>query len=204
MIRILCADITSADTCIYGEVYRRLYDKSSEERRKRADRYLRFEDKLRCVVADALLQKAVGTDHVRIEKNEFGKPRIKDHENFHYNISHSGRYVVIAWGETNVGVDVQQHCIGTNRMAVAEMYFASDEQAYVGQNLRRFYEVWTGKESYLKYTGEGLRKNMRSFSILDENLHIRYVDRLPDGEYSLSLCTLDEEYTFELLDARQL
>ena len=49
MIRILCADLASADADRYGEVYGRLYEKASEERKRRADRYLRFEDKLRCV-----------------------------------------------------------------------------------------------------------------------------------------------------------
>lgn len=211
MIRILCADLASADAELCGEVYRRLYEAASEERRRRADRYRRFDDKLRCVVVDALLRVSLGTDRfagLTIEKNEFGKPRLGDHENFHYNISHSGRYVVIASGNTNVGVDVQQHSAGTDRMAVAEQCFAPDEQAYVGQSIRRFYEVWTGKESYLKYTGEGLRRHMRSFSIFDvrsdADPKIRCLDCLPDCGYSLSLCTADEAYTFELLDVRQL
>ncbi len=208
MIRILCVDLASADADLYGEVYRRLYEKASEERKKRADRYRHFDDKLRCVTADALLLASLGTDRFRIDIHEFGKPRIGDHEKFHYNISHSGRYVVIASGNTEVGVDVQQHSTGTDRMAIAEQCFAPDEQEYVGQSIRRFYEVWTGKESYLKYTGEGLRRNMRSFSIFDAvsdtDLKIRYLRCLPDSDYSLSLCTADEEYTFDLLDVRQL
>ena len=212
MIRILCADLTTADAALYGEVYRRLYDHASEERRRRADRYRRFDDKLRCVVADALLRMSLGNDRFTIVKNEAGKPRVEDYVNFYYNISHSGRYVVVASGNSNVGVDVQRHDAGIDRMAVAEQYFSPDEQIYVGQSLRRFYEVWTGKESYLKYTGEGLRRHMSSFSILGGILHensdahprIRSLNSLPDCGYSLSLCTADAEYTFELLDVRQL
>ena len=200
MIRILCADIASADE----HVYKSLYDRASAERKKRADRYLRPQDKLRCVTAEALLRAALGTDAFRIQKNEFGKPSVIDHENFHYNLSHSGRYVVLAWGDAEVGVDVEEHCAKTDITAIAKQCFAIDEQEYVGQSIRRFYEVWTGKESYLKYTGEGLRRDMRSFSIFGQEPKVRFLSCLPDGGYSLSLCTTDKKYTFALPDVRQL
>ncbi|MBQ2724319.1 MAG: 4'-phosphopantetheinyl transferase superfamily protein [Clostridia bacterium] len=200
MIRILCADIASADESIYD----RLYGTASAERKKRADRYLRVEDKLRCVTADALLRTALGTGNFRIEKNKYAKPSVKDHENFHYNLSHSGRYVVIAYGESEVGVDVQEHDLTLDMQAVAERCFTADEREYIGQSVRHFFEIWTGKESYLKYTGEGLRKDMRSFSIRKTEPKVQHLHCLPDDGYSLSLCTADKEYIFELLDVRQL
>ncbi len=200
MIRILCADIASADESVYA----RLYGKASAERKKRADRYLRREDKLRCVTADALLRTALGTEDFRIEKSGSAKPSVKNHENFHYNLSHSGRYVVIAWGESEVGVDVQEHDLTVDIQAVAERCFTADEREYSGQSIRHFYEIWTGKESYLKFTGEGLRKDMRSFSIPETEPQVQFLHCLPDDGYSLSLCTADKEYMFELLDVRQL
>ena len=202
MIRILCADIQSAN----AYTYEKLYGQSSPERRARADRYLRYEDKVRCVTADALLRTALGTGDFRTEKNGQGKPRLEGYENlnFFYNLSHSGRYVVLAHGKGEIGVDVQEHDTGVDRMAVAEQRFAPDEQAYVGRSIRRFYEIWTGKESYLKYTGEGLRRDMRSFSIFGVDPAVRCLPCLSDDGYSLSLCAADPEYTFELLDIRQL
>jgi len=204
MIRILCADIASADE----NVYNRLYGKATEERKKRAARYLRHEDKLRCVTADALLKAALGTEAFRIEKNESGKPYLADHENFRYNLSHSGRYVVIAWGEAEVGVDIQRHDSSTDIQTLVLRCFTADEQEYILQNgsqsLQRFYEIWTGKESYLKYTGEGLRRDLRSFSSLKIEPEVRHLYCLPDNGYSLSLCATDKKYMFELLDVRQL
>ena len=41
MIRILCADISSADM----NIYRRLYERAAPERKARANRYFRQEDK---------------------------------------------------------------------------------------------------------------------------------------------------------------
>ncbi|MBQ3489611.1 MAG: 4'-phosphopantetheinyl transferase superfamily protein [Clostridia bacterium] len=204
MIRILCADISSADE----RIYENLYGKASPERKRRADRYLCREDKLRCVTADALLRIALKTDAFTVLKSDFGKPYIEDHEGFHYNLSHSGRYVVIAWGDAEVGVDVQQHYADTDMRMIAERCFSRDEQDYIRQSdqqiLQRFYEVWTGKESYLKYIGEGLRKDLRSFSIRNLDPEIRCLYRVLGDEYSLSLCTKDKEFTFELSDVRQL
>lgn len=200
MIRILCVDVTDAAE----GVYERLYANASSERKRRADRYLRREDKLRCVIADALLRAALGTGDFLTEKDDGGKPYVKGRENFHYNLSHSGRYVVIAWGDVPVGVDVQKHENTLDRRAVAEQSFAPDERIYAGESAERFFEVWTGKESYLKYTGEGLRRDMRSFSMFRTEPPVRLLSCLPHGGYSLCLCAADREYTFELSDVRQL
>lgn len=200
MIRILCADIASAD----AGIYEKLYGQASPERKKRADRYLWQEDKLRCVTADALLKRVLGTDTYRIGKNDFGKPYVKDREGFYYNLSHSGRYVVIAWGDSEVGVDVQQQGTAARMEAVAERFFAPDERNLVCRESQRFYEIWTKKESYLKYIGKGLHQDLRSFSVLAPAPGIRYRYRILEGGYSLCLCTTEEEYMFELLDIRQL
>lgn len=200
MIHVLCADISSADASTYAY----LYAQASSERKQRAQHYLRQEDKLRCVVAEALLKTALGTDRFQIEKNDCGKPYIQDRPDFYYNLSHSGRYVVIAWGKTEVGIDVQQHDATTNREAIAARFFAPDEQEYARQDLQRFYEIWTKKESFLKYNGKGLHMALRSFSVLDPALKRRFFHRhLPDG-YSLSLCTEEDIYELTRLDVQQL
>ena len=199
MIHMLCADISGADQ----QLYDRLYALATRERKEKADGYLRQDDRLRCVTADALLQVALGTDTYRIEKGASGKPYVKDRADFFYNISHSGRYVVIAWGNTEVGVDVQQEG-NAKASALARRYFSADEQAYVQADPQRFYEVWTKKESYVKYTGQGLGRDLTSFSTLSPEEGIHYFHRMLDGGYHLSLCTKDPEYRFETVDAAGL
>lgn len=200
MIRILCADISSAEE----RVYKGLYEKASPQRKCRADRYRRQEDKLRCVVADALLRMALGTQTYQIETNEFGKPHIKGCEGFFYNLSHSGRYVVLAWGNSEVGVDVQQHGDGVNTQAIARRYFTSEEQRYMQEDPQRFYEIWSKKESYVKYTGHGLNEGLRSFSVFETEQTVRYKYRLLEGGYSLSLCTTEDSDSLQMLDVQQL
>lgn len=204
MIRILCADISSADDRICESLFRR----ASDERKRKALRYRRYEDKLRCVTADALLKIALNTEDFQVEKNKYGKPYIKDRKGFYYNLSHSGDYVVLAFGDTEVGVDVQRHCVGADMRMIAENCFAREEMEYVWQSdfqtVERFYEIWTGKESYLKYIGKGLSGDVRSFNVLGQGLRIQCLQHTPNNGYTLSFCSADEAYTLELSDVRQL
>ena len=78
MIRIVCAGISSANE----QIYETLREKASEQRKRKADRYRRYEDKLRCVTADALLKAALNTNDFQIEKTKYGKPYIKNEKDF--------------------------------------------------------------------------------------------------------------------------
>ncbi|MBQ3214577.1 MAG: 4'-phosphopantetheinyl transferase superfamily protein [Oscillospiraceae bacterium] len=166
MVQVICVDVT-------GGEYQQLYAKASNERKARAERYLRQEDKLRCLSAEALLRYAVrrllGLMEFTVENDSMGKPRLKDVDGFHFNLSHSGKWVAIACGSHPVGLDVQE-MRGAVRESVLRQCYTPQEQRYVleGDNqVERFYRVWTGKESYLKYMGVGIRKPMDSFSIFD-------------------------------------
>ena len=200
MIKIICADMIQADE----RTYRSLYERASAERKSRADRYRWQEDKLRCVAAEALLRMALGTDDYRIEKNSSGKPYVSDKKEFFYNISHSGRYVVLAWGNSEVGVDVQRQDTNTNVSAIANRFFTSDERELLQREPQRFFEIWTKKESYLKYIGKGLYQDLGSFSVLTPAPGIRYQYYTLEGGYSLSLCTTEDDLELKMLDVQQL
>lgn len=190
------------------ELYEALYRRATPDRKQRARRYLRREDGLRCLAAGELLRSAVerelGLTEFTVVTEPGGKPRIAGQPDFHYNLSHSGCRVVIAYGDSPVGVDVQQMCMDAGKEQLAKRFFTKEEQLYVLEQPElseaRFYRVWTGKESYLKYLGTGLRKSLDSFSIfspeLSPMLTVRY---LADG-YCISLCTGDGNCIFELDD----
>lgn len=204
MIRVICADISG----LAPAAYEALYKKASPERRRRADRYLRWEDAVRCIAADALLRYALGTPDYAVEKGPSGKPYIQGRTDFCYNLSHSGRWVVIAFGPTEVGVDVEQVDSTTDTEAISRRFFAPEEQNYIlgaekGLH-QRFFEIWTAKESYLKFLGTGLKKDLASFSVLSLEPQIRLFRRTLPGDYCLTLCTTDDDYLFTLLDAQRL
>lgn len=169
MIQIGFVDISTLE----DSQYRKLYAQASPERQHRADRYLRTEDRYRCIVAGALLRYALGgTDHAEPVRTPEGKPYLPGREDFHFNLSHSGQWVVIAWGSRPMGIDVETLSMDEGKEQLARRFFSSDEQAYLfaveGQDrARRFFEIWTKKESYLKYLGTGINRPLNAFSVLD-------------------------------------
>lgn len=190
--------LTMNDSAVTENDYRRLYLLSDQYRRRKADRYLRQEDRIRCVCAGLLLRFALGKADFEIETAPNGKPRVKDCPDFHFNLSHSGNWVVIAYGTSPVGVDVEQIHWDSGKDNLARRFFTADEQAYVFHGheqgrAERFFEIWTAKEGYLKYLGTGLHKALDSFSVLQLKSPNRFSFQPEDG-YSLTLWTADAAY----------
>lgn len=110
---------------------------------------------------------------------ERGKPYIVGYP-IHYNLSHSGRYVVLVVSEYDVGVDVQE-CKPVRMKALAKRFFTRQEQDVIhacnseegnGRILQEqlFYEIWCRKESYGKYLGVGLNEQVLSTNVLCNQL----------------------------------
>ncbi|MDR2610285.1 MAG: 4'-phosphopantetheinyl transferase superfamily protein, partial [Clostridiales Family XIII bacterium] len=117
---------------------------------------------------------------------EHGKPRFAAPElaDVHFSVSHSGDYLAIAFSEQEVGVDVEhtsrRHTNAERYLAIARRFFAPDEGAYVAGGdaedtvtapedvKRRFFRIWTAKEAFVKYTGEGIATGFETFSVLDD------------------------------------
>lgn len=208
MTHILSINIAGID----DSAYRTLYDRATDQRKQRADRYLRQEDRIRCIVAGALLhlavQKVLRKEDYEIETSPFGKQMVKGAADFHYNLSHSGQWVVIAYGSRPVGIDVEKICWDSGKEKLARRYFTADEQDYVfGQGpqgcAERFFEIWTAKESYLKYIGTGLQKSLNSFSVMQLSAPNRH-SFLLNGQYSISLWTEEEACDMVQLSASDL
>lgn len=210
MIHVVCCDIES----IGIDEYRGLFDKASSERQSRAQRYLRQEDKVRCVAADGLLRyalrQALNLSEFTAERDEWGKPHIQGREDFHYNLSHSGRWVVIAYGASPVGIDVERIRMDAGKEKIARRHFTPEEQTYLfsaGEEAKaeRFFQIWTAKESYLKYLGTGLQRSLNSFSVVPDGTHlgVRFSGRLL-GDCYMTVCTRQEDITLTQLTPEQL
>ena len=136
---------------------------------KRANRiqtYLKTEDKARCLVAGLLLRRFCNvTDDNQLMFGENGKPYLTDH-NFHFNISHSGDYVVLATSDSEIGVDIEK--ITIYEEAVAVRCFTNAEQEWLKKqgNNEAFFILWTAKESIMKGFGFGLSLPPESFCVL--------------------------------------
>lgn len=204
MVNVICMDLT----LLPPSAYEALYENATDDRKSRADRYLRREDALRCLVSGALLRDALGCTDYKVAQSPWGKPCIPARPGFHFNLSHSGRWVVLAWADEEIGVDVEEIPRDAEKAALARRYFTADEQSFVFASAdgiaRRFTEIWTKKESYLKYLGTGLSKSLKSFSVLSPELSRNFLSRTLEGGYCLSLYCPEQNCTFDFPDSGRI
>lgn len=133
-----------------------------------------------------------------LEKAEGGKPFLSGRAGqIYFNLSHSGDYVVCAFSDSEVGVDIER--IGSERMGVARRFFHPDEirsleNAEEVERREMFFKYWSVKESFLKYKGTGLRCPLSSFAVVETEGKIRIRQ---GGEYEsvyIRECFIDPGY----------
>lgn len=138
------------------------------------DRILKFyhwHDAHRALFADLLVRmllirsKGIRNRDIFFSTLLFGKP-VTNFPSFHFNVSHSGDWVVCAIDSQEIGVDIEK--VGNIDLEISGNFFSKDEHADIINSedpTTRFYDYWTLKESYIKYTGKGLSLPLDSFSI---------------------------------------
>ena len=98
-----------------------------------------------------------------------GKPHPEGLNGTHFNVSHSGQWVVVATSPAAVGVDVER--MRRVPEGVAYRYFSEPEKVWLDQaenefeKAHIFYTLWTLKESFLKAIGKGLTKSLSTFTV---------------------------------------
>ncbi|MCD8231379.1 MAG: 4'-phosphopantetheinyl transferase superfamily protein [Clostridiales bacterium] len=104
--------------------------------------------------------------------DEFGKPYIAELPDVHFSISHSGGFWACAVSDVEVGLDLQE--VKTAREEkLARRFFHPSEIAWLeGHGFNEFFRLWAYKESYVKYTGAGLRDGLDYFSVVDGDLPV--------------------------------
>ena len=115
-----------------GKLESMLY-KVSPERRERINTAKRSETKAQLLGAElirnAALLKATGRCDYAFSKGEFGKPYITDAENVFFNVSHSGKFVVCAVSDAEVGCDIEEiNSQGSFMEGVADRFFSLFEK----------------------------------------------------------------------------
>lgn len=87
-----------------------------------------------------------------------GKPYFLSLPHLHFNISHSKNLMLCAVSQKPVGVDIED--IRPRRDSLPEYALSPAEFAEyqkLGGDWPAFYILWTRKEAWCKYTGQGLR-----------------------------------------------
>ena len=209
MIQVLClniAQLSEADAL-------HLYRCAEQQRQEKARRFHSRKDAQRCIAAGALLQYAyftrTGSPMPELSLAPLGKPFFSSAPDFHFNLSHSGDWVAVAFGDEEVGLDIAQVPREQKQLAVARRFFTEAEREYVFcQNADphlRFFEVWTAKESYLKYLGAGLSRGLSTFCVRSpQDLGVAIHTEFPEAELCLSVCACSGRWNLQKLTAREL
>ncbi|WP_211750153.1 4'-phosphopantetheinyl transferase superfamily protein [Paenibacillus sp. Marseille-Q4541] len=156
-----------------NEDWMRVIPLMSPELQTKIYKFRKPDDRLRTLCGELLLQlyasERWGIDRTDLVKkyNPYGKPELAKYPAYHYNISHSGDWVVSAFDNNLVGVDIEK--IAPIEMSIAERFFSPSEVNLLWnqkeeQRQSFFYDLWTLKESYIKAEGAGLSIPLNSFS----------------------------------------
>ncbi len=107
----------------------------------------------------ALLAEHTGADlgSFRFLRTAQGKPYAEHAP--HFNLSHSGDWLLCAVSDTPVGVDIERP--RKVSPALIRRVCTPAELAFLAGQPERFLQVWTAKEAYLKYLGTGIRCDLR-------------------------------------------
>ncbi|MCP4156645.1 MAG: 4'-phosphopantetheinyl transferase superfamily protein [bacterium] len=186
-------------------LFSRLLDFVAPEKQDRIRRFVRESDRLRGLFSDLLIRAIIMEKlHLRNEQisfgtNEYGKPFLIDRKDFHFNISHSGIWVVAAMDTQPVGVDVEK--VSDFDMDITGSFLSEDEHHDLmgqgeGDQLSYFFTLWSLKESYIKIIGKGLSQPLDSFSIrvVDDKKIVIHSEGKQLDDVSFALYDIHNEY----------
>lgn len=143
-------------------------------------------------LTDALIRDCLGVSSITVRRTEKGKPYIAGPR---ISVSHSEGTFALLVSDAEAGLDIQ-YARDVRMESIAARLFTEEEAAYSSEDPAgdRFFQLWTRKEAYSKYTGEGMEQIMRREPVLArEDVEFRDI-RLKDGCYcSICLARINEE-----------
>ncbi|MDR1292375.1 MAG: 4'-phosphopantetheinyl transferase superfamily protein [Clostridiales Family XIII bacterium] len=151
----------------------------SDDKEYGGGRDVRPDGMFRAAASD-YLGEDLGADALRTAAGPHGKPYFTESPlrgRAFFSISHSGAYRAVLFHNAEVGLDIEDLGIRggftRERMErIAARFFAEDEAAYLvgkrgADDIAEFFRIWTAKEAYIKYTGDGMTLGLPSFSVFD-------------------------------------
>ncbi len=164
--------------------YFKWYSLMSKSKKERVDRFRFVEDKKRTVAGEMLARKmiseycGVSPEAIAFEVAENGKPYAKG-LNVHFNISHSGDFVVCAVDNNPVGIDIEKVrpidyfvikrvCSEQELNEINQLLDNKSETISNPTVLQKFFEIWTKKEATYKI-------GAANCSVIYDNLFSDYV-----------------------------
>lgn len=122
----------------------------SDEQKEKAYHFKNEKDQTRSLISSYLVNQLSKEE---LKKNEMGKPFYQNGPFF--NISHSGKYVIMAVANNEVGVDIEEN-IEKNMDMLLKIF--NEAEAKMIKEHADFYYLWCAKESLIKCMGSSISK----------------------------------------------
>ena len=182
-----------------------------EQETARAERFVFDKHRRRFIAAHGFLREVLAREtkrEARALSYEFGpngKPRVIGSA-LHFNLTHTGEHVVLAVGESELGLDAEEIRASRVDGPLAERVMTAEEfetwsQATRDDRVNAFFRLWSAKECVMKATGRGMQLEPRSFAVFAPGSLDLYERVASDGrdwtlhalqcppEYSLAVAT---------------
>lgn len=144
-------------------------------------------------------------NEIFIKKNEYDKPYYN--KNFHYNLSYSKDYIIIAYSHSSeIGIDIQYESKNIENILIKY----GNRNDIIKNNTEDNVKIWTKIESYLKMIGYGLIKlnNIRILSnnnIIDKTIKKNFIQKdisnyLPNNTYGTitTRCCIEKIFFYNI------
>jgi 4'-phosphopantetheinyl transferase len=181
----------------------------SPEEQLRANKFFHLPDRLRFVLGRGGLKQLLSlysnipSSNIRLKIGTHGKPFVQAPDQIHFNISHSGNWVLIAIGSKELGIDLEKITGEFITDSLLEQCFHRHELKLIRESEDpkvEFFKFWTRKEAFLKATGNGIVDDLQAITCmegsqqwefpslsLEKNWHIKSF--IMDPSYAVSLCS---------------
>jgi 4'-phosphopantetheinyl transferase len=109
----------------------------------------------------------IGIDHKDLKKPVISYPLT----DIHFNISHSGEWVLIGISRKELGIDIEKIDPEFQYSDLLQEHFSEAEKSFISRAanpLLAFLYLWTRKEALTKAWGTGLQENLKTVSVLSD------------------------------------
>lgn len=144
-----------------------------------ADAYIRRQSELRRRLAVA---RDCDPNEIQIETEPNGKPFLVDGKGGpigpHFNLSSSARLMALAIDfEQPIGVDVECHALHPTLKAsdLSPALHPGELERLAANRLDDILQCWVFKEAWIKWTGEGMRADLKALDLWRPGLDERFV-----------------------------
>ena len=138
--------------------YKDMFNYLNNNDKNKINKLIRINDKKLSILSKYLLKSILSQkyhlDYNKIYYNKYGKPHI---DGIYFNISHSNDYVVLAFSNNKIGIDIEK--IRKVDLNIINNFCTTKEKEYIlnSENPHKsLFEIFCLKEAYFKMLGTNL------------------------------------------------